>query len=266
MLIEADPPSPLLRHSGMANLENLQSVCFISRGFRVAGWYLPSKNRASVVVAHGTNGDRAGMLEETRLLAAAGFGVLAFDWPGLGESQGPILWGAEARSALSEAINWLAARPDVDADRIGGLGFSMGGYVLTQVAAMDPRLRAVVIESAASDFDSYIAVHNSKWGFLSEVPAHWALRNSGLFTQQSASRVIGEISPRPLLIIAQTGDPETPESMTRTLYAAARSPKQLWLMKGSHHGGYAQAAGPEYQQRLRGFFEANLLSPGDSAR
>jgi len=261
-LIEADPPSQLLKQAGGAKAENLQSVAFVSRGFHLAGWYIPSKDRAAVVITHGTNGDRASMLAETRLLAAAGFGVLSFDWPGLGESEGPIRWGAEAKDALSAAIDWLAARPDVDPNRIGGLGFSVGGFVLTQVAAKDRRLRAVVIEAAPTDFDAYVSVHYAKWGFLSKWPARWALRDSGLFSADSALRLIGEISPRPLFIIAQTGDPEIPESMTRKLDEAARPPKQLWLMSGARHGAYEESAGKEYERRLREFFEDNLVKPG----
>jgi uncharacterized protein len=261
-LIEADPPSSLLTRSADAQVENLQSVIFVSRGRRLSGWYIASKNHAAVIVTHGTNGDRAAMLIETRMLGAAGYGVLSFDWPGLGKSEGPVAWGAEAQAALGDAIDWIAGKPDVDPERIGGLGFSMGGYVLAQVAAKDSRLRAVVIESAPTDFDSYLEVHNSKWGLLSKLPARWALRNSGLLSGDSALQVIGRIAPRSLLIIAQSGDAEIPEWMARKLDAAAGPPTQLWLMRGSRHGGYAQVAGAEYERRVREFFDSSLLVAG----
>src|SRR5205807_1153715 len=117
--IEADPPSSLLKRPEAAGIANIQAVSFVSRsGLLVAGWYVPSTNRAAIIVAHGTNSDRASMLDEIRLLSAGGFGVLAFDWPGLGESEGRILWGSEARDALSSAIDWISAKPDVDASRI----------------------------------------------------------------------------------------------------------------------------------------------------
>src|SRR5580698_5164474 len=99
--LEADPPSPLLKDPRSAGVAELQAVSFVSAdGLHIAGWYVPSKNRAAVIVTHGTNSDRSTMLPEIRLLADAGFGVLAFDWPGLGESEGPILWGSGARNAL----------------------------------------------------------------------------------------------------------------------------------------------------------------------
>ena len=182
--------------------------------------------------------------------------------PGLGRAKVPFVGGVEAQDALRAAIDWLAARPDVDPRRIGGLGFSIGGFVLTQVAAEDNRLRAVVIESAATDFSDYIHVHNGKWGFLSEWPARWALRDSGVFLagNSAVGRVSG-ISPRAIFIIGQTGDMVVPASMVRQLGEAARPPKQLWLIDGAQHGDYEQAAGPEYARRLCAFFEENLNSP-----
>jgi dipeptidyl aminopeptidase/acylaminoacyl peptidase len=263
ILIDPAASSPLLKNPADANLANLQAITFKSHGLHLAGWYVPAKNRAAVVVTHGVHSDRASMLPEIRLLAAAGFGVLAFDWPGCGESEGPAGWDAPAKDALRAALDWLAAAPDVDPRRIGGLGFSIGGFILTQVAAKDHRVRAVVIESAATEFDTYITIHHSKWGFLSNWPARWAVRNSGLFApDNSALRHIGEISPRPVFVIGQTSDPNVPESMIRELERAARAPKELWLISGSQHGSFERAAGMEYARRLDKFFEDNLLQSG----
>lgn len=265
--IEADPPSPLLKRPAAAGIANLQAVSFVSRsGLHIAAWYVPSVNRAAVIVAHGTNSDRASMLDEIRLLSAAGFGVLAFDWPGLGESEGRILWGSQAREALISAIDWICARPDVDPTRIGGLGFSMGGFMLTQVAAHDLRVKAITLDSAPSDFDTFIALHYTRWGPLSAWPARWALRASDLFAvDRSAVRLIGDISPRPILIIGQSDDFEIPLVMTRRLFDSAREPKSLWIIPGTQHGHYLEVAGAEYGRRLRAFFTDNLLDPAKSA-
>ncbi len=260
-LLEAGPPSALLKHPDSVGLAGLQAISFVTReGLHIAGWYVPSKNRSAVIITHGTNSDRTTMLPEMRPLAAAGIAVLAFDWPGFGESEGPILWGGAARGALSAAVDWLSARADVDPDRIGGLGFSMGGFVMTQVAASDRRLRAIALESAPGSIDTYVEIHFSKWRFLSEWAARQALRRSDLFSiDRSPIRLIADISPRPLLIIGETDDPEIPASMTRALFESAREPKTLWLIHGSQHGGYAQDAGAEYGQRLQSFFGDNLI-------
>jgi len=73
---------------------------------------------------------------------------------------------------LTSAIDWLSLRSDVDPKRIGGLGFSMGGFMMTQVAAGDSRLRAIVLEGTPVSFDAYIEFHNGRWGILGKWPGY----------------------------------------------------------------------------------------------
>jgi dipeptidyl aminopeptidase/acylaminoacyl peptidase len=102
----------------------------------MAGWYAPSRNRAAVVLVHGTGADRSSLLADTRILTDAGFGTLALDIPGQGQSEGRTRWGVPERQAISAAVDWLSARDEVDPQRIGGFGLSMGAYVLTQAAVL----------------------------------------------------------------------------------------------------------------------------------
>jgi dipeptidyl aminopeptidase/acylaminoacyl peptidase len=253
------PGSDLLQHPERTLLPGLQRVWFRSQGLRLSGWYIRSRNGAAVIVTHGTNADRTSMLYEMRTLAGAGFGVLAFDWPGDGASTGEIHWGPAERHALTAAIDWLGTRPDVDPERIGGLGFSMGGYVMAQVAAGDSRLRAVVLEALPPSFDEYLDHLHDKWGMLSRMPARWAVRQAGMDTTALAPRnVVAGISPRPILIIGGSDDPVISPAMLRELYDAAREPKQLWLVPQALHGGYSQAAAAEYSRRLLAFFDSGL--------
>ena len=66
-----------------------------SDGLQLAGWYVPSRNRAAVIVVPGRSGPRA----HTRMLARHGYGVLLFDRRGEGESEGDFNafgWGGDA--------------------------------------------------------------------------------------------------------------------------------------------------------------------------
>jgi pimeloyl-ACP methyl ester carboxylesterase len=74
---------------------------------------------------------------------ANGLASLVMDAPGTGEN--PFPWEPESVRAWVAAIDALAARPEVDADRIGAFGLSRGGYSVMQLAGTAPeKVRAVV--------------------------------------------------------------------------------------------------------------------------
>lgn len=259
MLMEAGAPSDLLTHPEQTGVAGLQAVTFTTDdGLNIAGWYVKPANGAAIILTHGTWSDRSARLAELRLLAAAGYGVLAFDWPGLGQSQGEIRWNGQARRALTAAIDWLSGQPGVDANRIGGLGFSIGGYLMMQVAADDRRLRAVVVESPSPDFNRYVR-HHSRWGFVGEWGGRMALRDTDLLAPaKQPLQLINRIAPRPLLLIVGTNDSNVPPEMVHWLFDAAKEPKELWIIEGASHGDYAAVAANEYTRRLAGFFAASL--------
>jgi dipeptidyl aminopeptidase/acylaminoacyl peptidase len=254
------PPAVISRHPERAGIEGLHEISFPGgAGARVAGWYAASRNRAAVILVHGTGADRSSLLFETGFLSRAGFGVLAIDLPGQGASEGRTRWGVPERLAITAAVDWLRARSDVDPERIGGFGLSMGAYVLTQAAVLDPRLRAVALVSSPSEVVEHNWLATAKWGLLTQVPCYVALRAYGQSLDMPPKNVIGAISPRAVLIIGGVLDPLVPAFMAQQLYSAAGLPKELWLVPRAHHDDFAQAAGPEYRNRIAGFFDRTLF-------
>jgi len=254
------PPAAISRHPDRTGIEGLAEISFSSAdGRRVAGWCAPSRNRAAIILVHGTGAERSSLLFETGFLSQAGFGVLAIDLPGQGASEGRTRWGVPERHAISAAVDWLRARGEVDPQRIGGFGFSMGAYVLTQAAVLDQRLRAVALVSSPTEVVEHNWLATAKWGLLSQVPCYLALRAYGQSLDIPPKSVIGSIAPRAVLIVGGDLDPLVPAFMARQLYSAAGSPKELWLVPRAHHADFAQIAGPEYRNRLAGFFDRALL-------
>lgn len=103
-----------------------------------------------------------------------GMASLVMDAPGTGEN--PFPWAPESVSAWVAAIDWMAARPEVDADRIGAFGISRGGYSVMQLAGVAPDKVKAVVASAGHPFgyrmtdeelDEFVAVRNerSTWKF-----------------------------------------------------------------------------------------------------
>jgi dipeptidyl aminopeptidase/acylaminoacyl peptidase len=237
-------------------IPGLVEASFPSRtGDRLRGYYAPSRNGAAVVLLHGSGGERSDLVHEARLLAEAGVGVLLFDWPGHGESEGKITWGESERQALEGALDWLAAKPGVDPRRLGAFGFSMGGYILAQVAAADLRLRAVALAGAPHDAREHTLWEYRRLGWLRQWPALLAVRVSGMQLDELVpERVVGRIAPRRLLLIAGSEDTAVPLWMTERLHRAAGEPRRLLVIRGAGHGAYHEAAGETYARELLDFF------------
>jgi hypothetical protein len=226
-------------------------------GLRLEGWYVPSRNGAAVISFPG----RKGPQKPARLLARHGYGVLLFDRRGEGESEGdPNLLGWEGTRDLEAAVAYLEARPDVDDDRIGGVGLSVGGEMMLQEAAETDGLRAVVSEGAGVR-SVREAVHVDG---ADKVIFSWlfGLNTVGttVFTSNLPPRSLTDLSAEitePVLFIHATpgGGGET---LTEEYYEAAKGRKEYWAAPGGHTGAI-DAAPEEYERRVIGFFDRNLL-------
>jgi dipeptidyl aminopeptidase/acylaminoacyl peptidase len=256
------PSAEISKHPERTGINSLHEVSFKgSDGLLLAGWAVPSRNRAAIVLVHGTNTDRSSVLDEARILSDAGFGILALDLPGQGASAGHTLWGVRERQSISAAVDWLLSQPDVDPERIGGLGVSMGGYILTQAASTDARIRAVVLAAAPTDVTEQTRYASNRWGLLSEIPAYWALLASGMPVHDLLPKdVIRHIAPRAVFILGGTLDELVPEYMAQQLYRSAAEPKELWIVSGAHHTDFSRVVPEQYRDRLIDFFRRNLLN------
>ncbi|MGH8970452.1 MAG: alpha/beta hydrolase, partial [Actinomycetes bacterium] len=229
-------------------------------GLELEGWYVPSKNGAAVIAYPGRKGPQA----HTRMLARHGYGVLLIDRRGEGASEGDgnlFGWGGE--KDIFAAVDFLKNRPDVHPDRIGGIGFSVGGELMLQAAAQNKDLAAVVSEGAGTRQLSEE---------LEELPARDIWMNFPLFAIKTGAVAVfsntapppnltdlaPRIAPRPAFLIwAPNGG--NAETMTPTYGRLAGDQASVWAMNDALHIQGITAEPEAYEDRVVGFFEDALL-------
>ena len=79
-----------------------------------------------------------------------GLATLVMDGPGTGEN--PFPYEPESVSAWKAAVDYLAARPEVDAGRIGAFGISRGGHSVMLLAGSCPEKVRAAVASAGHHF------------------------------------------------------------------------------------------------------------------
>lgn len=240
-----------------------QNVAFpASDGLTLRGWYLPSHNRAAVIVGHGYSAYRR--LDQAELLARHGYGVLTFDWRAHGESDGDLCsFGYYEVRDVEGALAWLRQQPDVDPERIGILGESMGAVTAIRAAARLPEIKAVVAASPFPTLEEGVrnVWRGTGWPAFPFVPlqALFGRWQTGLdLDDVRPLDDVAAISPRPILILAGGQDPITGPDAGQRYYAAAGEPKELWFEPELGHLDFLAVYPAEYERRVVGFFDAAL--------
>jgi pimeloyl-ACP methyl ester carboxylesterase len=228
-------------------------------GDGLSAWYVPSHNGAAVLVSHGSGGSRERVVRHVRMLARHGYGVLALDNPGNGESDGHSNgFGDNAQPGIDAALDWLSRRPDVDPQRIAALGTSLGGEVLLESAGRDPRIRAVVSDGAARPGDAMDAADPP----APERALAWLTMRivrgvSGTRPAPSLFGLMPRISPRPVLLIA-SGVRADEAATNRRYQALGGANVALWVVPGAGHTAGLRTRPAEYERRTTEFLERAL--------
>lgn len=204
-------------------------------------------------------------------LLARGLRVLAIELDGHGENPRAFAPTAVAENAPT-ALRWLMARPDVDAERVGAMGVSLGGACALHAATEVERLKAVVtvctplsLRPAEAlqqvvEFTSGVVTPGGIQ-MLATMPAKHlmafldeAMRVAGdgprelhmldprtpLLVNEAVQRLdplacVARLGDRPYLAIHGEWDTVAPAAHARTLHAAAPGPSELLVSPMRNH-------------------------------
>ena len=241
----------------------LRDVTFqAADGVTLRGWFRPPVNGATVVLAHGWGGSRQQMLSHAAVLVRNGFGVLLFDFRAHGESGGRMTTSGDREQLdVSAAVSFASRQPGVRPERLGAVGYSMGGTALVEVAARDHSFAALMLEAVPPTLEEDMRADYQRGRPLAPLVGFLVYRLAGVDVHgpRPIDRLCG-LGPRPVLLVYGTEDPAFPAAVGRRMLAAACAPKELWVVPGGGHGGFLELAPDEFERRMVGFFSASLVA------
>ena len=162
-------------------------------------------------------------------LAQRGYVVLMPDYPYMGDDQldpydlGYISGTMKGVYNHLRGVDLLESLPEVDKDRIGAIGHSLGGHNALFLAVFEPRVRAVVTSCGFNSFAKYKGGDLTGWSsekYMPRVASRYAKLPARMpfdFTE-----ILGAIAPRPVFISAPTGDDNFEVSGVKDCVRAAR--------------------------------------------
>ncbi len=255
------PRFPIAISPADLDLDYIDVTLSTEDGLTLHGWYIPSTNRAAVILVHAFNGNRTGTIYHAALLAKHGYGVLLYDTRAQGESEGYLnALGWEDHLDIFAALDYLQQRPEVDPECIGVLGLSAGAKAAIYAATQTDEIAVVVAEGTRwrTFEDLLIAIEPNEYIW---VPTEWlsykyAEVASGIRNPIPLSQAVAHTSSTPLLLIAAGGEIAT----SQAYFDAADEPKALWVRDEPGHQIDALFDEPEeYKHRVIGFLDQALF-------
>ena len=230
-------------------------------GLRLAASFWRARDDApGLVMVHGMGTCRRAVAQNAAWFAAAGYAVLALDMRGHGQSDSALhSFGWRESLDVHAAFNWLKQRQA--GAPVAVLGISMGGAA-TLVGCRGPVPADAMVLQAV--FTSMRTSLRSRMALVVGRPV--AMLVEPFLSLQTRLRFgvwPSAISPLaaitratcPILFIGGLDDGYVPPAQTLALHAAARGPRQLWLVAAWGHKEVADTTAPEYRQRVLQFLD-----------
>ena len=242
---------------------SLQTVTIVTtHGGVVSGWMAPGeKGMGAVLLLHGVRSDRTQMLARARFLQRQGYAVLLIDLPAHGESVAAhITYGVNESQGVGVALDFLAR--SFPNERIGMIGVSLGAASAVLSSPVKPP-DAMVLESMFPTIDEAVSNRLRHYlgpagGWLTPLLLWQMPLRLGISTQQLRPIDALAAMRTPVLIASGDMDRSTTLAETHRLYAAAREPKELWIVQGAGHVDL-EAFDPATYEKTISTFLANHL-------
>lgn len=198
-----------------------QALPVACAGSSLMAWKIPAagvseKSQRWILHCHGNGGNMSHRLHVAKFFHELGYGVILFDYPGYGQSQGKIQQESDLISSGQAVLDQF------DPHRVVVYGESLGGGVAAQLACKNP-VAGLVLQST---FTSFTSRAGESFPFL---PVSWLCR----YKLNSLAAV--EQLDVPKLVLHSRNDEVTGFHHAEQLYAKAKEPKFMGELTGSHN-------------------------------
>ena len=188
-----------------------------------------------VVLIPGLDSTKEEFFHWENVFLARGMATLSMDGPGQGESSFALDIRPDYEVAVAAMLDAVAGRRDVDLERVGAAGVSMGGYYAPRAAAFEPRIKAVAGISGPYDM-------SANWDDLPSLTRETLQHHSGAASEEDARSRAAELNlsgvaeriTQPALVITGKLDRLIPWEDTKRI--ADEIPGAEWVLyeDGTH--------------------------------
>ncbi len=243
-------------------------------GALLRGWKVRPKNPNGswVLLFHGVADNRVGVIGQSEFLLRAGYSVVMMDARAHGASVGPIatygwLERNDTRAIIDELVRSEVGRYADEQIRPG----KWRVLVKDEVKPLEAAHFQVLPPGIPAHIFALGGLRKSPWlGKTLFSPGTWTL----LYRDEKlAGFPVAEVSPQkavaarafPVLLICDEKDEALPCRHSEMIYAAARGPRQLWVVPRAFHTAAYGFAPEEFRRRVLSFFAAYSSAAPDPA-
>jgi 2,6-dihydroxypseudooxynicotine hydrolase len=212
-----------------------------------------------VILIPGLDSTKEEFFHHENAFLVRGMATLSMDGPGQGESGFALAIRPDYEVAVAAMLDALAGRDDLDLDRVGAVGVSLGGYYAPRAAAFEPRIQAVAAISGPYEF-------GARWDDLPALTREAFIVKSGAGDEREARERARALSLRdvaceirqPALFVTGGLDRIVPWQQTER--AAREAPNGTFVL--FEHGSHVCSNVPYLYRPLVADWMAERLEPG----
>jgi esterase/lipase len=196
------------------------------------------------------------------------FNVYIFNFHGPKAKETFSNLGARQASDLMAAIDTVTKQPDVNPNRVGVFGMSVGGYATLVAGELNPKVKALAVDTTystpqrmfASQIQRLLGDSSGIFRAITNVEFRLASMEDG--PPYSMPDNLSRLAGVPKLLISGRDNPDL-AAMTEALYEQAPQPKHLLVMEHSEAGLASEAEKKECEEQVLNFFLQNLSLRAD---